>query len=211
MRLHLSRLHFPVTTLGPGRRVGIWLQGCSIRCPGCISADTWAAGLGETTVEAVLETLGPWLEEADGITISGGEPFEQPCALNALLRSLQAARPGADVLVYSGRPWEKISTLVHAWDGLLDAVISDPFDAGAGQTLAWRGSDNQRMHLLTARARERYDPWTKAPPAAMDLFFHGGEAWMAGIPAPGFLEAVQRELGRQGLSARTSADPRVLA
>ncbi|MCT5046402.1 radical SAM protein, partial [Pseudomonas aeruginosa] len=27
--------------MGTGRRLGIWFQGCSIRCPGCISADTW--------------------------------------------------------------------------------------------------------------------------------------------------------------------------
>ena len=38
--LALSRMHFPVTTLGPGNRIGIWVQGCTIRCPGCVSADT---------------------------------------------------------------------------------------------------------------------------------------------------------------------------
>ena len=41
-QIGLNRVHFPVTALGPGRRVGIWLQGCSIRCPGCMSLDTWA-------------------------------------------------------------------------------------------------------------------------------------------------------------------------
>ena len=40
----ISRLHFPVTTLGPGHRIGIWFQGCSIRCEGCLSMDTWAPG-----------------------------------------------------------------------------------------------------------------------------------------------------------------------
>lgn len=44
MRMILSRLHFPVTTLGPGRRIGVWFQGCSIRCAGCISRDTWETG-----------------------------------------------------------------------------------------------------------------------------------------------------------------------
>jgi anaerobic ribonucleoside-triphosphate reductase activating protein len=27
---------------------------------------------------AILATIEPWLDEADGITISGGEPFDQP-------------------------------------------------------------------------------------------------------------------------------------
>jgi anaerobic ribonucleoside-triphosphate reductase activating protein len=78
----LSRLHFPVTTLGPGRRIGIWLQGCSIRCPGCISADTWAAAQGQTTTEAVVDAIILWLPDAEGITVSGGEPFDQPEARN---------------------------------------------------------------------------------------------------------------------------------
>ncbi|MBP5240157.1 MAG: 4Fe-4S cluster-binding domain-containing protein, partial [Oscillospiraceae bacterium] len=31
--------HFPVVTLGPGRRLGLWLQGCSIHCPGCVAPE----------------------------------------------------------------------------------------------------------------------------------------------------------------------------
>ena len=92
----LSRIHFPVTTLGPGRRIGIWFQGCSIRCPGCISMDTWAPGRGITTIDEVVNAVAQWLPVADGITISGGEPFDQPIALLDLLgrlRSLTAVKP----------------------------------------------------------------------------------------------------------------------
>src|SRR4051794_30769668 len=102
----LSRIHFPLTTLGPGRRIGIWLQGCSIRCPGCISLDTWAKGRGATTVDAVLDSVRPWLAAADGITVSGGEPFDQEAALEALLHGLRA-RTSADILVFSGYPLER--------------------------------------------------------------------------------------------------------
>jgi len=31
----ISRAHFPISTLGPGLRLGVWMQGCSIRCKGC--------------------------------------------------------------------------------------------------------------------------------------------------------------------------------
>ena len=40
--LSVNRLHHPVTALGSGSRVGIWTQGCAIRCRGCASLDTWA-------------------------------------------------------------------------------------------------------------------------------------------------------------------------
>ena len=106
----LSRIHYPVTQLGPGRRVGIWLQGCSIRCAGCISMDTWAQGRGVTTVEEVLTAITPWAAEAQGFTVSGGEPFQQPDALAELLRGIVAWRSGrpasgpdaVDILVYTG-------------------------------------------------------------------------------------------------------------
>jgi anaerobic ribonucleoside-triphosphate reductase activating protein len=71
VKLFLSRVHYPITTLGHGRRVGIWFQGCSRHCPGCVSADTWTPGLGETTVEELLVAMKPWLVEADGVTITG--------------------------------------------------------------------------------------------------------------------------------------------
>ena len=99
--IHISRLHFPVTTLGPGHRVGIWFQGCTIRCNGCIAVDTWQQETGQTTVESVIDLVGQWSNDADGITITGGEPFDQSSALIALLRMLKKLRV-RDVLVYTG-------------------------------------------------------------------------------------------------------------
>ena len=40
--IQINKAHFPVTVLGPGRRIGLWVQGCSIGCKGCVSMDTWA-------------------------------------------------------------------------------------------------------------------------------------------------------------------------
>jgi len=39
--LELNKAHWPVTVLGPGRRIGLWVQGCTIHCKGCVSQDTW--------------------------------------------------------------------------------------------------------------------------------------------------------------------------
>ena len=86
MSINLNRLHFPVTTLGYGQRVAIWMQGCSLHCPGCVSRDTWEHGQGQLEFTALTTTLESWLPQADGLTVSGGEPFEQPLALIRLLR-----------------------------------------------------------------------------------------------------------------------------
>ena len=39
MKLSIARINYPVTTLGPGNRVGIWTTGCDRNCPGCISPE----------------------------------------------------------------------------------------------------------------------------------------------------------------------------
>lgn len=207
MKVSLSRLHFPVTTLGVGSRIGIWFQGCSIKCPGCVSKDTWETERGGTRTESVFAALSPWLKDADGVTISGGEPFDQTDALRALLESLRAATR-KDILVYSGYAWERIQPTISAWGGLIDVVISEPFDSKAGQTLLWRGSDNQRMHLLTPLGESIYREMVNAKrstaPRALDIFIQDGEVWMAGIPNPGDLKAIQSKLAQAGYFSKTS-------
>jgi len=213
MKVHISRIHFPVTTLGPGRRIGIWFQGCSLHCPGCISVDTWDPNFGATTVAEVLDAIRQWLPESDGITVSGGEPLDQAPALEHLLRGIQQTRRHDwDVLLYSGYSWDQIANKVTAWNGLVDVLISDPFDSRASQTLAWRGSDNQRMHLLTPLGQARFAQWVTAPrsalPKALDIFFENGEVWMAGIPTPGSLEVIQERLAEAGFQSASSQNAR---
>jgi anaerobic ribonucleoside-triphosphate reductase activating protein len=206
--LQLSRVHFPVTTLGPGQRLGIWVQGCSIRCSGCISADTWGPGRHAVEVSHLLDGLAPWLAQADGITISGGEPFDQFDALLALLTALRQ-HTAVDILVYSGHPLEALQPLLEQAQGLIDAVISDPYLESAPQSLALRGSDNQRLSLLTRLGQARLACLERpATPAdkSLDLVFDDtGSVWMAGIPRRGDLLRLRELLRAQGHQVQTSA------
>lgn len=207
MKLELSRLHFPITTLGPGRRIGIWFQGCSIRCPGCVSADTWASGIGSTTVKSVIAAISPWLAQADGITVSGGEPFDQPIALRELLLGLRTLSP-ADVLVYSGYPIEQISLALQDMQGLIDVLITDRYERGAPQTLMLRGSDNQRLHLMTPLGQERFasfDRLLERQDMTLDVMFdEDGTVWLAGIPRRGAMSELKRILAKDGHLAITT-------
>ncbi|CAB3792563.1 hypothetical protein LMG28688_03538 [Paraburkholderia caffeinitolerans] len=209
MNIQISRLHFPVTTLGPGKRIGIWFQGCSIRCPGCISADTWANTGGETTVQAVMEQLESWLPHAEGVTISGGEPFEQPDALSALLSALRSRWHG-DVLVYSGHPFEALTDTLAGIDGLVDALITDPFEIQTPHTRPLRGSDNQRLHLLTEAGRTRFGVYERGlveSDKSLDVMFdEDGSAWFAGIPNRNDFQRLRDLLIDQGHEVRISAD-----
>lgn len=185
MEISLSRLHFPVTTLGPGQRIGIWMQGCTLLCKGCLSPDTWHHRDKSISIANVMEQLKQWLPFADGITISGGEPFEQADALHALLIELHENFQG-DILVYSGYEWGDIKHKVSEMEGLIDALISGPYLVDAPQTLALRGSDNQLLHRLTQLGEARFAQYERqltVDDKVLDLTLdETGRIFLTGIP-----------------------------
>jgi anaerobic ribonucleoside-triphosphate reductase activating protein len=212
MRLALSRIHYPVRSLGPGNRVGIWFQGCSIRCRGCISFDTWAPDRGITTVEEVFNLIRNWLKQADGVTVSGGEPFDQSDALCELLTNVRRVHQG-DILVYSGYSVESLALKLGAFEGLIDALMADPFEIDTAQSLALRGSDNQRLLTFTPLGTARYRQFDRAIDPSdrhLDLMFDDatGEVWLAGIPGRGDFRRLAGLLSASGHRVTTTEDKR---
>lgn len=199
--ISLARLHFPVTTLGPGKRVGIWTQGCKLACPGCISPDTWRFSRKKTAISELVIQLEPWLQGADGITISGGEPFDQPEALTALLIALRQVFKG-DILLFSGYHFAELETHLSKMDGLIDALISGPFEQQAPQTQKLRGSDNQQFHLFSELGKQRFadmdqplEPAIKVLDVAID---EQGKVSVIGIPRRDDLQRLHTLLEQQG-------------
>ena len=206
--IRLHKVQFPITSLGYGNRLGIWVQGCSIRCEGCVNRDTWSLQEGSLVpIEGVLQSASLFLLKCDGVTISGGEPLDQPDAVRCLLEKLRPLVCG-DILLYTGysHAWVEAS---RPWIfPLVDVLITGPYDASSGQTKILRGSDNQEIFLLTNLALQRYSGdineqlWGQQ--RAMDVFVDGNEVWFAGIPRPGEMEALRANLANRGVSCQTS-------
>ena len=174
--------------------------------------DTWVARPGATMVDELMRALGPIAGDADGLTVTGGEPFDQEEALFALLQSWHGGA-GSDVLVFSGYSHERLAPRLGAYTGLIDCLISDPFDAAAGQTRALRGSDNQRLTCLTERGRARFSQYERdlrEADRALDILFDDvtGEVFMAGIPKPGDLQRLAGLMQAQGHRAAVTEDGR---
>lgn len=208
MRVQLNKAHFPVTTLGPGRRIGLWFQGCHVRCPGCCSRDTWSP---DPDREIEVDELLAWCRSVaadgcDGVTITGGEPFEQPAALAELLDHLHQWRAELkepfDLLCYSGLSLRRLERY-HA-DVLrrLDALIPEPFVAGFEQTRTWRGSANQPLVLLSKLGRDRYAAWVDAGPGPEKRFqvaVDGAAVWFIGIPDRDALQQLEAAVRKRGV------------
>jgi len=202
--IRISRVHAPVTTLGPGRRLGIWFQGCSIGCAGCVSRDTWDDAGGQLMS---TKDLFVWCREKvddlalTGVTISGGEPFEQPHALAELLTWLkhQPSTRALDVLCYSGLPLRKIQQHFPEHLALIDALIPEPFVNSRMGGVIWRGSDNQPIVLLSELGRRRFQAAPASQPA-MQVVVTDDRIWFVGVPRDGDLERLRRMTEDRGLA-----------
>jgi anaerobic ribonucleoside-triphosphate reductase activating protein len=210
MRIRINRAHYPVTVLGPGRRAGLWVQGCGIGCDGCVARDTWADDPAtEVEVDAVVDWCRSLPGPVDGVTISGGEPFDQPEALHELLVRLHEWRAGRpiDLLCYSGRGLPVLRARFAAQLSLLDALIPGRFVAAQAPGRKWRGSDNQELIPLTPLGHERYDAEVDSPagPTRMQIGTDGDRIYHIGVPAPGDLAALEAALARRGLAYREAS------
>lgn len=204
--LLVNKLHAPVTVLGPGRRLGIWLQGCRIHCKGCVSQDTWdfdpqrAMPVGDLLAWC-RRTIAQAAEPISGITISGGEPFDQPDGLRSLLGHLQKIRGNAtlDLLCYSGYPLQTLQAKHADILARLDAIIAEPYVDALPLEKRWRGSANQTLVTLSELGRERYRDYLDAPaPKEMQVAIDGRQIWFIGLPDRGDmpkLEALCRQRG----------------
>jgi pyruvate formate lyase activating enzyme len=76
---------------GPGTRFVAFLAGCPLRCLYCHSPDTWNRRNGRpTTVDELLTEIRRYERfikvAGGGVTVSGGEPLQQPAFTAAVLR-----------------------------------------------------------------------------------------------------------------------------
>ena len=149
---------------GPGLRFTIFTQGCSHGCKGCHNPHTWAYDGGEVAdLDKLFESVAenPILS---GVTLSGGEPFDQAAALLPLVEKYKAC--GKEVAAYSGYTWEELCAdpekkkLLSLCDILIDGEF---IEAQKSLELKFRGSANQRILDVKKSLAEGQPVWSDSP------------------------------------------------
>ena len=149
--VHLFRLFHHSTVDGPGRRTVVQFAGCSIRCSGCYVPETHERSNGRlTSIEEIVAEIIEREDEHDGVTILGGEPFDQIDGLEGLVFELK--RRDFHVIIYSGYRLEdllkrkntKIRRVLENTDLLIDGAFERKLIKNSGE---YRGSSNQRLIL----------------------------------------------------------------
>ena len=169
---------------GPGERFVIWVQGCSLRCPGCWNPQTWSreGGRRVTVASLVAEIVAtPGIE---GITFSGGEPFEQAGALAEI--AVGVREQGFSVMAYTGHELsELVAPAQRRLLSLCDIVVSGRYvKALRTLDLLWRGSSNQRLHVLS----DRYDATSLMDEGGCEVYLGpDGTMTVTGFPPDGLM------------------------
>jgi anaerobic ribonucleoside-triphosphate reductase activating protein len=133
---------------GEGVRSVLYMQGCTIACPGCQNRAIWdtQGGAIRDTKDLAVELVAMSAEHHN-YTIQGGEPTMQPDALGDLLHWITTFDRKAHLTVYTGRVWESMrgDSILITLMYYADVVVDGPFIAKLDDpTIIWRGSRNQR-------------------------------------------------------------------
>lgn len=201
--MKIARILFPIQALGPGNRLCIWVCGCSRSCPHCANPELqYADPAREIDMPSLLRLLEPLLAEADGVTITGGEPFDQCEELSLLLDS--ALRHTQDILVFTGYT---LKALADRQDAATDRVlrriavlIDGEYVDELNQGDPLRGSSNQCIHYLRPEVMPAYERYLQQGRRVQNVATASG-VFSIGIHDRGFLSALQARLSTQQQSS----------
>lgn len=201
MHLRFARLAYPVTALGPGRRLALWVAGCSLRCHGCITPELQSADAGKAIpVARLAERILALNTALDGITLTGGEPFEQAEALAELWASIAPQRPEWDLLAFSGYTLAQLQARPNSGRLLAftDLLVAGPFLPQRPSQHPLLASGNQQLHDLTPRGRRMMIACDESSPPRANLGYLGdGRGWLVGLLDPDERRSLHRRLGSE--------------
>lgn len=152
-QISIERVLLKTRAEGPGLRAAIWVRGCSIRCRGCVNPQLFDFTPPNRSVsDVVSEVVSAGVE---GITLLGGEPFDQVESCGILAKRLK--KLGFGVITFSGYTNNQLiatgldqSSLYLSTDLLVDGQFES---ANLESERALVGSANQNFVHLTDRYR----------------------------------------------------------
>lgn len=135
---------------GKGLRKVFFSQGCSHHCEGCFNQHTWEFAGGrmfdmDELVQKVKDE--PFL---DGVTFSGGDPFQQADKFDYLAKKLHEAN--INIWAYTGYTFEELMKLAQTNPHIkqminnVDVIVDGRFMKDKmSENLKYCGSSNQRV------------------------------------------------------------------
>ncbi|HBA46512.1 MAG TPA: radical SAM protein [Lachnospiraceae bacterium] len=184
--MKIGRVFAPVFSLGPGKRICMWTQGCSKKCFNCISPELQDGDMPDIPVQQLARIILGIARQnhCSRLTISGGDPFEQAKELKQFLEAVR--KEFTDILVYTGFTLGDIRSGVCGETGIralssIDVLIDGPYiDEENQPTYVLRGSGNQQIHYFNHDLRQEYEDYLSLG-RQVETFSHDGNVVLVGI------------------------------
>jgi len=146
-RINIGRIIYPITGLGKGNRLGIWVRGCNLGCEECMSKDLWEFDdKSYMTIQDIYNTILKYKTKIDGVTISGGEPFLQIKELIILIQLIKKNITN-DIIIYSGFNKKELKELFLndyiKLKSLVSVIITGRYEMNLNHSIGLAGSINQ--------------------------------------------------------------------
>lgn len=139
---------------GPGKRFSIWVQGCTLNCKGCFNKSL-QPHVPKNLVnplefsEKVISICEN--ESCEGVSISGGEPFQQSKALSVFCEKIK--KGGLTVICYTGYPHSILlnstEESVRRFIESIDVLITGPFNFDDDRKCVWVDNTDKKFLFLT--------------------------------------------------------------
>jgi anaerobic ribonucleoside-triphosphate reductase activating protein len=158
--IQIAQIRTATRAEGPGKRLALWTQGCSLKCHGCFNPHLWISDESkERDVSVVISEIEMQLAtepDVEGLSFLGGEPFNQAGALAEIGHYFRGL--GYSLTTFTGFTYEALlsqSRQNHSFLKLLsetDLLIDGPFiEKRIDRARPWLGSTNQKYRFLTNR------------------------------------------------------------
>ena len=134
---------------GPGIRTTIFVTGCTHNCKECFNKEYQDFNFGDSWTDKETEMVKDYLNQPEvaGLTLLGGEPFQNVDGLVPLLKEIRKSTD-KDIWIFSGDTFEAIKADAKKFEllKLCDVLVDGPFvNELKDLRLKFRGSSNQRI------------------------------------------------------------------
>ncbi len=140
---------------GPGLRFVLWTQGCSKGCKNCFNPETWSFEKYKLlTPLEIFELIKN--SSVSGVTITGGDPLEQPEELLELLILLESLNLSNGIILFTGFTIDEINKdfLLRKSLNYIDVLIDGRFEKDQRISSSLRGSENQNIIYFSSKIKE---------------------------------------------------------
>lgn len=203
MKWRLNKIQYPVYNLGEGKRIGIWVQGCTLGCKGCVNQTLWSSRGGKSiSVIDIFNWIQLIQDDFDGITVSGGEPFQQYGQLISFLHLIKT-KTKLNVHCFSGYYLSELQELFpdKLFQKYLDTLVDGRYIESQHENSNLKGSSNQTIYRFIDEIPVKEKGAKLSNRWSVQVGDYN-QIYMAGIPRKNELNILCSELSKVGINKR---------